>query len=410
MERKALAPVGKLSQVVDNQPNGTSHTFLVNGQGPQDNFHVSPIVQSPSPELPTESPKVNGVFTPNDSQAESSKELPPVPAAHQTQVINDLVAKNESLSQQLEVERQQRQKDLTYWRNRTSEATSKNANPVPSMPLSQPDTELRNEWRNLVFDVRNFIDNHFNKIITEEGRSDWNPILSVYVLINAQTTEINRYLHVEITNRNQRFRNAVILSRYATDSNTGRIQDQIRIPVGTAEGRTAATVSRCVRLPSLQGTWCFFSTLVNAAFSIGGIEAAAVVGGEAKNPRRNIPKAVLPSIINAVILSSASSAANAMTFNGSRYLFALLPKNGQTLKIFQKCNTNSPPWVAVLLVTALSLLSYLSCSASSSVAFTWFQNRLTWFFICLIYIRYHSALKAQGIDRSSLVFKVPFQP
>ncbi|KAF5594023.1 amino acid transporter AAT family [Fusarium subglutinans] len=137
----------------------------------------------------------------------------------------------------------------------------------------------------------------------------------------------------------------------------------------------------------------FFSTLVNAAFSFGGIETVAVAGGEAKNPRRNIPKAVrrvfwrilffyvlgalavgvlvpsndekllsaqangskgaaaspwviaithakikvLPSIINGVILSSASSAANAMTFNGSRYLFAL-SKNGQAPKIFQKCN------------------------------------------------------------------------
>ncbi|QPC70570.1 hypothetical protein HYE68_001322 [Fusarium pseudograminearum] len=162
----------------------------------------------------------------------------------------------------------------------------------------------------------------------------------------------------------------------------------------------------------------FFSTLVNAAFSFGGIETVAIAGGEAKNPRRNIPKAVrrvfwrilffyvlgalavgvlvpsndkkllsaqangskgaaaspwviaithakikvLPSIVNAVILSSASSAANAMTFNGSRYLYAL-SKNGQAPKIFQKCNK-----------------------------------------------RFHSALKAQGIDRPSLVFKAPFQP
>ncbi|KAF5668302.1 amino acid transporter AAT family [Fusarium denticulatum] len=124
---------------------------------------------------------------------------------------------------------------------------------------------------------------------------------------------------------------------------------------------------------------------------------------------------VLPSIINAVILSSASSSANAMTFNGSRYLYAL-SKNGQAPKIFQKCNKSGTPWVAVLLVTAISLLSYLSCSASSSLAFTWFQNLatlsslFTWFAICLIYVRFHSALKAQGFDRSSLIFKAPFQP
>ncbi|KAF5975810.1 amino acid transporter AAT family [Fusarium coicis] len=86
----------------------------------------------------------------------------------QSEFIDNLVAKNKSLSQQLEAERQQRQKDLTYWRNRTSEAASKNASLVPGMPLSQPDTELRNEWRNLAFDVRNFVDNHFNKVSTSK--------------------------------------------------------------------------------------------------------------------------------------------------------------------------------------------------------------------------------------------------
>ncbi|KAJ3542357.1 hypothetical protein NM208_g4152 [Fusarium decemcellulare] len=215
----------------------------------------------------------------------------------------------------------------------------------------------------------------------------------------------------------------------------------------------------------------FFSTLVNAAFSFGGIETVAVAGGEAENPRRNIPKAVrrvfwrilffyvlgalaigmtvphndanllsaqangakgaaaspwviaisranikvLPSIINAVILSSAASSANAMTFNGSRYLYALA-SNGQAPQIFLKCNKDGVPWVGVLSVATISLLSFLSCSSSSSVAFTWFQNLatlsslFTWVGISLVYVRFHGALRAQGIDRDSLVFKAPFQP
>lgn len=37
------------------------------------------------------------------------------------------------------------------------------------------------------------------------------------------------------------------------------------------------------------GLW---STLVNAAFSYGGVEMVAVAAGEAANPRRNIPKAI----------------------------------------------------------------------------------------------------------------------
>ncbi|KAH7141612.1 AAT family amino acid transporter [Dactylonectria macrodidyma] len=215
----------------------------------------------------------------------------------------------------------------------------------------------------------------------------------------------------------------------------------------------------------------FFSTLVNAAFSYGGIETVAVAGGEAKNPRRNIPKAVrrvfwriaffyvlgalaigvtvpyndpnllsaqksgakgaaaspwviaisranikvLPSIINAVILSSAASSANAMTFNGSRYLYALA-SSGQAPKIFLKCSKGGVPWVGVLTVASISLLSFLSCSSGGSVAFTWFQNLatlsslFTWIGICIIYVRFYKALQVQGIDRDTLVFKAPFQP
>ena len=135
-----------------------------------------------------------------------------------------------------------------------------------------------------------------------------------------------------------------------------------------------------------------FSTLVNAAFSYGGVEMVAVAAGEAENPRKNIPKAVrrvfwrilffyvlgslaigvllpfdeptllgaidsdapgaaaspwviaiyrasvpvLPSIINAVILTSATSSANAFVYTGSRYLYALA-QNGQAPRFFLKC-------------------------------------------------------------------------
>lgn len=132
-----------------------------------------------------------------------------------------------------------------------------------------------------------------------------------------------------------------------------------------------------------------FSTLVNAAFSYGGVEMVAVAAGEAEDPRRNIPKAVrrvfwrilffyvlgslaigvllpynetellsekpggaaspwviaayrasvpvLPSIINAVILTSATSSANAFLYTGSRYLYALA-QNGQAPRILLTCS------------------------------------------------------------------------
>lgn len=145
-----------------------------------------------------------------------------------------------------------------------------------------------------------------------------------------------------------------------------------------------------------------FSTLINAAFAYGGVEMVAVAAGETENPRKNIPKAVrrvfwrilffyvlgslaigvlipyndgrlldaqnsnspggaaspwviasyraavpvLPSIINAVIITSATSSANAYLYTGSRYLYALA-QNRQAPRFLLKCSrryvTPSPP-------------------------------------------------------------------
>lgn len=136
-----------------------------------------------------------------------------------------------------------------------------------------------------------------------------------------------------------------------------------------------------------------FNTLINAAFAFGGVEQVAVAAGETKNPTRNIPKAirrvfwrllvfyclgsfavglivpsnnssllygtgiaqspwiiairaagipVLPSIINAVLVTSASSAANADLYTGSRYLYALAVQ-GQAPKFLLKCTKRGVP-------------------------------------------------------------------
>ncbi|KAI9826420.1 MAG: hypothetical protein M1819_007383 [Sarea resinae] len=214
-----------------------------------------------------------------------------------------------------------------------------------------------------------------------------------------------------------------------------------------------------------------FSTLVNAAFSYGGVEMVAVAAGEAENPRKNIPKAVrrvfwrilffyvlgslaigvlvpyndsrllsaqssgapgaaaspwviaiyragipvLPSIINAVILTSASSSANAFLYTGSRYLFSLA-QNKQAPRFFLKCSRTGVPYYAVAVTASISLLTYMSVSSGANKVFNWFQNLttiaslFTWMSICIAYLRFRSALKAQGVDRNSLVFKSPLQP
>ncbi|KAI9700548.1 MAG: hypothetical protein M1820_006702 [Bogoriella megaspora] len=211
----------------------------------------------------------------------------------------------------------------------------------------------------------------------------------------------------------------------------------------------------------------FFSTLVNAAFSYGGVEMVAVAAGEAENPRKNVPKAArrvfwrilffyvlgslaigvtvpqtnehlksgeaggrsspwvlaiqqahiggLPSVINAVILTSASSSANAFLYSGSRYLFALA-QNGQAPRIFLKCTKKGIPVYCIILTASISLLTYMSASTGSSNVFDWFQtlttisSLFTWVSVCVAYIKFHQALKAQNVDRNSLVMKSPFQP
>jgi amino acid transporter len=214
-----------------------------------------------------------------------------------------------------------------------------------------------------------------------------------------------------------------------------------------------------------------FSTLVNAAFSYGGVEMVAVAAGEAENPRKNIPKAVrrvfwrilffyvlgtlaigvlvpyndpnllgaqeagapgaatspwviaivragipaLPSIINAVILTSASSSANAFLYTGSRYLFAMAQQH-HAPKFFLKCNKKGVPIFCVGITASISLLTYMTVSAGGSNVFNWFANIVTvanlftWCVICVAYIRFKKALEAQGVDRNTLIFKSPFQP
>jgi amino acid transporter len=204
-----------------------------------------------------------------------------------------------------------------------------------------------------------------------------------------------------------------------------------------------------------------FSTLVFAAFSYGGIEMVAVAAGETVNPCKNIPKAVkrlfwrilifyvlgslaigvlvpsnnkglgsvspwviaiqhanirvLPSILNAVILTSASSSANAFLFVGSRYLFGLA-QNKQAPRIFLKCTKRGIPIYGVGFTALWTGLAYMSVSAGAQTVFLWFLNigtiasLFTWCSILVAYLRFRQALMLQGVNRNDLHFKSPFQP
>ena len=58
----------------------------------------------------------------------------------------------------------------------------------------------------------------------------------------------------------------------------------------------------------------------------------------------------------------------------------------------------------------------MAVSTGAEAVFNWFLNLttiatlFTWSSICVAYLRFHAALKAQGVDRNTLVFKSYFQP
>lgn len=209
----------------------------------------------------------------------------------------------------------------------------------------------------------------------------------------------------------------------------------------------------------------WWKAVYNTVYSFGGISAISFFGGETQNPRRAIYTAgkrifyrvfvlymltvfgltlilsandkdiasstgdatgspfviaikragikALPSIINALVLSSAFSASNLSLVLTSRNLFALASK-GQAPKIFLKTNKRGLPYYGVILTGLFLPLSFMSASSGSSTVFSWFQSLTSanlligWISISVAHICMQRALKAQGYTRDALPYKMPF--
>ncbi|KAI0644691.1 amino acid permease [Trametes meyenii] len=226
-------------------------------------------------------------------------------------------------------------------------------------------------------------------------------------------------------------------------------------------------------IAGVKGRFLGWSAVMSqAAFSFIGTEVVAIAGAEVKNPRKNIPRAIkrvyirlllfyvggvtiigllvpsndprldladgtaaaspfviaignagikiLPSIINASILTSAWSAANSDLYGSSRALYGLA-LNGNAPKVFLKVTRHGLPWVAVAACASFGLLSYMGLSNGSGRVFGWcihvacrvrtaVSGLASWFGIGVTYIRFHRGLKAQGIDRKALPYHSTLQP
>lgn len=210
----------------------------------------------------------------------------------------------------------------------------------------------------------------------------------------------------------------------------------------------------------------WWSVMTQAAFSYIGTEIVAIAAGEAKNPRKNLPKAIkrvyirillfyiggtaiigilvpsnnarlgttanaasspfviaisqagikgLPSVINAALLTSAWSAASSDLYTSSRAIYGLAI-SGNAPQIFARTSKSGLPYVAVLFCSLFACLAFMGVTAGSGKVFNWFANMtsiaglMTWFGIAFTYTRFYAGMKAQGIDRSKLPFSSVLQP
>ena len=82
---------------------------------------------------------------------------------------------------------------------------------------------------------------------------------------------------------------------------------------------------------------------------------------------------VLPSIINAVVCTSAFSCGSSCVFLASRTLYGLA-EEGQAPRFFLETNRFGTPWLAVAASLIFMPLVYLSLGSSSSVVFGWCKS------------------------------------
>ncbi|KAF2796453.1 amino acid permease-like protein [Melanomma pulvis-pyrius CBS 109.77] len=211
----------------------------------------------------------------------------------------------------------------------------------------------------------------------------------------------------------------------------------------------------------------YWAVMTNAVFSFAGVESLAMAAAETQNPRRNIPKAckkvfarvlifyilavlivgmivssddprlndytgdatmspfvivasaagikAIPSVVNAVVITSAWSSSNQALLSGTRVLYGLAIK-GQAPKIFLETTSWGVPYVCVLFNTCFMFLAFMALSSSAMTVFWWLVDLtaagvlVSWSCILVNHIRLCLAMKKQGIPRTELPFHNRWTP
>ncbi|KAI1362086.1 amino acid permease/ SLC12A domain-containing protein [Xylaria arbuscula] len=203
----------------------------------------------------------------------------------------------------------------------------------------------------------------------------------------------------------------------------------------------------------------YWSVMTGAVFSFAGVESLAMAAAETKNPRRAIPAAckrvffrivifyvlaivvvgllvasnderlndssstaaqspfviaasaagipAIPSVVNAIVITSAWSASNQGLLAGTRTLYGLALKK-QAPSVFLRTTSWGVPYVCVLFFVPFMFLSFLTLSNAALTVFFWFVSLtaagvlVSWSVILLNHIRLKSAMTRQGIPSESL--------
>jgi amino acid transporter len=117
----------------------------------------------------------------------------------------------------------------------------------------------------------------------------------------------------------------------------------------------------------------------------------------------------VPSVVNAVVITSAWSSSNQALLSGTRVLFGLAIK-GQAPKIFLRTTSWGVPYVCVLFNTAFMFLAFMALSSNAMTVFWWLVDLtaagvlVSWSAILTNHIRLNLAMKKQGISRTELPF------
>ncbi|KAF2200683.1 general amino acid permease-like protein AGP2 [Delitschia confertaspora ATCC 74209] len=147
----------------------------------------------------------------------------------------------------------------------------------------------------------------------------------------------------------------------------------------------------------------------------GGEGAGTAAGSPYVIAMKNMNIAVLPHIVNALLITSIFSAGNTYTYCATRTMYSLALE-GRAPKIFRKCTKSGVPIYCFIFTMLFPLLSFLQVSSSSAQVLTWLVNLITagglidFIVMCVTYLCFYNAMKAQGIDRGTLPYRGYFQP